>query len=87
MANNEVGRNGVRVGQRGGIVILRKEEDHRLAERSTVLATYYSLVNFWAHSRGQFRVIFAMLAQFLEAPLQIPSSVFSPWPYSAFYCT
>lgn len=87
MVNNEVGRNGVRVGQRCSIVILKKQEDHKLAEKSTVLATYFSLVNFWAHSRGQFRVIAAMLSQFLDAPLQIPSSVFSPWPSSAFYYT
>lgn len=76
MVNNEVGKNGVRVGQRQSTDTLKKQEDHKLAERSNVLATYFSLVNFWAHSRGQFRVIFAMLSQFLGAALWIPPSVF-----------
>lgn len=39
MANNEAGRNGLRLGQRGSIVILKKQEDRKLAERTTVLAT------------------------------------------------
>lgn len=65
-------------------MVLQMQERYQVTKGRTVLLTYFSLLNFWAYSGGRFRVVFAVLIQFLRVLLQIPVSVFAPGHTSPF---
>ena len=60
---------------------LQEQERYKVTKERTVLLTYFSLLNFWAYSGGQFRVTFALLFQLLRVLLQIPAPVFPSWSH------
>lgn len=64
-----VGRNGVK-GREKKTMVLQEQGRYKVTKGRTVLLTYFSLLNFWAYSGGQFRVAFAVLFQLLRVPSQ-----------------